>query len=175
MLGNSENKHADIETLRLKLIQYNPDNVSVQSLAELSHPYVDGRSEEWDSKLHQAWDETQAITYAVFLKQTGMLIGAVGLVGIRGTEGGMGYWIGEPFWKQGYCTEAAKALVDYCFETLKLSRLEAEYLVTNPASGRVMQKIGMKYKMCRVIKDSDGNDAELNVYEIFNDKNKEKK
>ena len=100
------------------------------------------------------------------LKQSAQLIGAIGLVGINGEDALMGYWIGEPYWKRGYCTEAAKAFIEFCFNDLKLNRIEAEYLVTNPASGRVMQKSGMTYKKSRFTEDRFGERAELNVYEI---------
>ena len=60
----------------------------------------------------------------------------------------LGYWIGQSFWRQGYCTEAARAVLGYGFELLELNRVYASYLTRNPASGRVMQKIGMAYEGC---------------------------
>jgi RimJ/RimL family protein N-acetyltransferase len=60
----------------------------------------------------------------------------------------MGYWIGKPFWNHGYCTEAAKRLVRFGFEALQLNRILARHLSRNPASGRVMEKIGMQYEGC---------------------------
>lgn len=56
----------------------------------------------------------------------------------------MGYWIGKPCWNRGYCSEAAEALLKYGFETLGLNRIFAHHMSSNPASGKVMQKIGMK-------------------------------
>jgi len=100
------------------------------------------------------------------LKGTGKLIGAIGLVGVKGNERGMGYWIGEPYWGLSYCTEAAKTFVEFCFENLNLTRIDAEHLVINLASGRVMKKIGMISKNSRMIKDRNGHNAKLNVYEI---------
>ena len=58
----------------------------------------------------------------------------------------LGYWIGKPYWSKGYCTEAAGALLDYGFKVLELNRIQARHLVSNPASGRVMQKLGMSYE-----------------------------
>jgi RimJ/RimL family protein N-acetyltransferase len=55
----------------------------------------------------------------------------------------MGYWIGKPFWNNGYCTEAARAVVEYGFGPLGLERIYANYLARNPASGRVLHKLGM--------------------------------
>jgi RimJ/RimL family protein N-acetyltransferase len=55
----------------------------------------------------------------------------------------MGYWVGVPYWNRGFCSEAAKAVVAYGFEELKLNKICANHFVTNPASGRVMVNIGM--------------------------------
>ena len=54
-----------------------------------------------------------------------------------------------PYWKQGYCTEAARAVLRYGFETRGLNRIGARHLARNPASGRVMQKLGMHYEGTR--------------------------
>ena len=61
----------------------------------------------------------------------------------------LGYWIGVPFWGQGYCTEAAKAVVDYGFKALDLNRVSSHHMGSNSASGRVLQKIGMRYEDCQ--------------------------
>jgi [ribosomal protein S5]-alanine N-acetyltransferase len=58
----------------------------------------------------------------------------------------MGYWIGVPYWGRGYCTEAAGALLAHAFGPLGLHRVHATHLTRNPASGRVMQKLGMRHE-----------------------------
>ena len=55
----------------------------------------------------------------------------------------MGYWLAEPYWNQGYTSEAAAALLQYGFNTLGLHKILATHLVENPASGKVMIKNGM--------------------------------
>jgi ribosomal-protein-alanine N-acetyltransferase len=60
----------------------------------------------------------------------------------------LGYWIGKPYWGNGYGTEAAKAVLHYGFTVLGLNRIYATHMSRNPASGRVMEKIGMKYEGC---------------------------
>ena len=49
-----------------------------------------------------------------------------------------------PAWGRGYATEAAAALCDYAFGALEVHRIAAQHLLRNPASGRVMQKLGMR-------------------------------
>ena len=56
------------------------------------------------------------------------------------------FWIGTPYWGNGYATEAAKALIDYCFRDLNLNRVAASYFGSNLASRRVMEKAGMTYE-----------------------------
>jgi len=53
----------------------------------------------------------------------------------------LGYWIARPHWGQGFATEAARALIDIA-RALKLPRLEGSHFVDNPASGRVLEKLG---------------------------------
>lgn len=55
----------------------------------------------------------------------------------------LGYWLGVPYWNRGYMTEAVQALVGYGFTELGLNKITASHFARNPASGRVMQKLGM--------------------------------
>jgi len=56
----------------------------------------------------------------------------------------IGYWIGRPFWKRGYVSEAAKAILNEARETLKVSTITAGVFNDNPASQRVLEKLGFK-------------------------------
>ena len=58
----------------------------------------------------------------------------------------LGYWIGKPYWRNGYATEAARAILQYGFGQLGLNRIHAGHFTRNPGSGRVMQKIGMTHE-----------------------------
>lgn len=57
-------------------------------------------------------------------------------------EAELGYWIGRPYWGQGYATEAAAAMVSYGFETLGLGTVLAVTLEANPGSVRILLKLG---------------------------------
>ena len=54
----------------------------------------------------------------------------------------IGYWLGRPFWGDGLATEAARAFTE---EARALGPLEACHFVDNPASGRVLEKVGFAY------------------------------
>ncbi len=118
----------------------------------IPHPYEDGMAEEWISTHQPAFEKGSGINLAITLKDTEkteetILIGAIG-IGIDQTEkiGELGYWVGKPYWNSGYCTEAAKALVTYAFDVLGLTSIHAFYFQRNPASGRVLKKIGMQFE-----------------------------
>jgi RimJ/RimL family protein N-acetyltransferase len=55
----------------------------------------------------------------------------------------LGYWIAKPFWGRGYATEAGAALVEIA-RTLGFRQLEAAHFIDNPASGRVLEKLGFQ-------------------------------
>jgi ribosomal-protein-alanine N-acetyltransferase len=87
----------------------------------------------------------------VFLirRQDQQLLGAITLDNIRrgpAQAGTLGYWIGQPFARQGFMREALEAVVHHAFTRLDLSRLEAACLPENAASRGVLEKCGFKYE-----------------------------
>jgi len=111
----------------------------------IPHPYPDGAAEKWISTHQPKFESGELINYAITLKETRELIGAVGLVVTkRFNHAELGYWIDKNRWGNGYATEAAKALLDYGFNTHGLHKIFAEHITRNPASGKVMKKLGMK-------------------------------
>ena len=77
-----------------------------------------------------------------------MLLGAITLDNIRrgpAQAGTTGYWIGQPFARQGFMKEAIDAVVHYAFRTLDLSRIEAGCLPENTPSRRLLEQCGYKY------------------------------
>jgi len=95
-------------------------------------------------------------TFAVVLKDTGKVVGSIGLmigsqsnIGLKDTEAEIGYWIGEPFWGQGLIPEAAKVVIDYGFNELKLDKIWCGVFVENTKSKRVEEKLGFNYQYTR--------------------------
>ncbi len=83
------------------------------------------------------------------LRRDGVLVGAITLDNIRrgpAQTGTIGYWIGQPFARQGYMREAIGAVVHHAFTELDLSRVEAACLPENAASRGVLEKSGFKYE-----------------------------
>jgi [ribosomal protein S5]-alanine N-acetyltransferase len=149
-----------LETARLLLRPFElADAPQVQRLAgawevantmlTLPHPYPDGAAKRWIATHAKAARKGKILNLAVCLKD-GMLIGGVSLMGFDTDHrrGELGYWIGKEYWGQGYCSEAAGALVRFGFERLGLNRIYGQHMSRNAASGRVLQKIGLKHEGC---------------------------
>lgn len=145
-----------IETPRLLLRAYaGTDAAAVQRLAgarevadttaRLPHPYPDGAAEGWIASHAASWAARQELALAVTAREDGQLLGSVGLVFDQANENAeLGFWIGLPFWRHGFATEAASALTDYAFRVLGLQRVQARHFARNPASGRVLLKAGLR-------------------------------
>ena len=71
------------------------------------------------------------------------LIGSCGLGRRPSGAVEMGYWIARPFWGRGFATEACSALTDIA-ATLGLTSLEGSHFLDNPASARVLEKLGFE-------------------------------
>ena len=111
----------------------------------IPHPYGEGVAEAWIDTHRDRWERGELASFAIVLRETGELAGAVGLaIDPRHLHAELGYWVGRPYWGLGICTEAARAVVEFGFRELGLRRIHAHHFTRNPASGRVMQKIGMR-------------------------------
>jgi RimJ/RimL family protein N-acetyltransferase len=155
-------KQPELRTERLFLRPFTvADAPVVQQLAgdrdiasptlNIPHPYEDGVAEGWISTHQQQLEAGKSVTFAIVLRKDGALIGSISLMEIdrQYEHAELGYWIGKPYWNSGYCTEAAEAILHYGFAVLDLNRIHAYHFGRNPASGRVMEKIGMTREGCR--------------------------
>ena len=85
--------------------------------------------------------------YAFFLfnARTNLLAGGLTLSNVRrgaAQTASLGYWIGEPFARQGLMSAAVRAVLPFGFESLRLHRIEAACLPTNEPSLRLLRKTG---------------------------------
>ncbi len=144
-----------VPTLRTRRLVLRPFELSdaprVQELAgdreialntmHIPFPYPDGVAEAFIKETTEAPD---GYSFAI---DDGLLAGGIGLRLTRDFERAeAGYWIGKPFWGRGYATEALAELIRFGFVELKLNRIYAGFFSRNPASGRVMEKNGLRYE-----------------------------
>jgi len=116
----------------------------------IPHPYPEGAAEAWIAGHAAAAERGEAIQLAIERREDGALVGAIGLELERGHDRAeLGYWVGVPYWGSGYATEAAAAVLRYAFEVERLNRVFAYHFTDNPASGRVLQKLGMTHEGTR--------------------------
>ena len=112
----------------------------------MPHPYPPEHFLNWVPR-HAEWFAND-IEYnlAITEKDTGAVVGSISISGIHKKHllGEIGYWVGRAYWNRGYTTEAARALTDYVFREKGLHKLIGRHFACNPASGRVMEKLGME-------------------------------
>ena len=112
----------------------------------IAHPYTEQDARDF-LELAQQPDK---LWLAITLRSDGRQIGGIGLrveQGHRHAE--LGYWLGTPYWGQGYATEATHEVLRYGFEELGLHRIFASHFKHNAASGRVLVKLGMSHEGCQ--------------------------
>ncbi|MGB0846063.1 MAG: GNAT family N-acetyltransferase [Thiolinea sp.] len=113
--------------------------------ANIPYPYPDGLAEEWISGHQPEWKAGTRASFAITHRENGVLLGAISLMHIADEEAEIGYWLGVDGWGKGYATEACCEILRFARENLRLVRVHARVLARNPASGRVLEKAGMRH------------------------------
>jgi len=131
----------------------------------IPHPYGVGAAYKWISTLDEKWKNREKAEYAILLKENAQYIGGISFVEINGDEAEIGYWIGVPYWNNGFCTEAGKLLIEYGLSKMTLRKITAMHLSTNPNSGRVLKKLGLEWRKSGYQKDREGNEVKFEFYE----------
>ncbi len=113
----------------------------------IPHPLKPEDAENWLKDKRNNFRKNHEIAWAICDRPAGHLLGAVGLrMNDKNDSAELGFWMGKPFWGNGYVTEASQEVIHFGFEVLKLNRIEAHHMVGNKASGRVLEKLGMQYE-----------------------------
>ena len=94
---------------------------------QIPHPYAENDARKFLTQANEEFQAGRAVSFAISISPGRGLCGAVGLhLADSHRRAELGYWIGMPFWGQGYATEAASAAVAFGFETLHLRRIFAQ-------------------------------------------------
>ncbi len=103
--------------------------------------------------------------YSWAITLEGQIIGYISLfdVDVDSESAELGYSIGSRWWGQGYATEAAEAVLDFAFLTVRMHRVQATYHPDNIASKRVLEKVGMRFEGIQreAQRNSDGTYSDL--------------
>ena len=113
--------------------------------ASLPLPYFTLAAEFWI--MSQTSDWQRGISYAyIITDEAGNFMGVMDLFTNSDGDREIGYWLARAYWGHGYITEAAIAVLAEGFSSLALPYIDAGYFIDNPASGRVLDKLGFVSK-----------------------------
>lgn len=119
------------------------------------------------------YNNIDSYQWAIELKESGRVIGSISLMNIdhHNENCEIGYCIGKAFWKKGIVTEACLAIIDLAFKEIGFQRIMGRHDVENQASGRVMEKCGLKYEgtLRKINKNNKGVLVDCKYYSILKD------
>lgn len=117
--------------------------------ARIPHPYVPEDARAFIER--NAAEPRGRGAYAMIRTADGVFLGCCGVHdrdrpdATEAPAPEIGYWLGQPYWGNGYATEAARALVAATFADISLARINASCRTVNPASRRVLEKCGFRF------------------------------
>jgi ribosomal-protein-alanine N-acetyltransferase len=112
-----------------------------KNLSTAPHPYTLADAEAFFARHSESCARGESHVFALVRKSDHAFIGKNGLHAKDGVVE-MGYWHGKPYWGRGFGTEAARRVLSFGFNDLKLERIVAGWFEDNPASGRILSKLG---------------------------------
>lgn len=110
------------------------------------HPYLRSHGQEFLRRVRRAWPET---TFAI--EVDGRAVGGIGFMlqqDVERVSSEIGYWLGEPYWGRGICSDALRAVTQYAIAQHGLTRVFAIPFAHNRASCRVLEKAGFELEGC---------------------------
>lgn len=116
--------------------------------ATIPHPYTVQDALDWITGSYGA----EGLTLAICRKADGEFIGCCGYSVTEAGTAEIGYWIGEPYWNQGYATEAVRAMIDHLFTATGHQTLTAGCRVSNEPSRAVLDKCGFQWTGARLFR-----------------------
>lgn len=126
---------------------YASDYDVAKTTLNIPHPYPKGGGKEFVTAMLEQMKKGNHYTFAIDYLEKDQFIGLISLhVNKDFSHAELGYWIGKPFWGQGFGTEAVQAMLLFGFHELKLHKIFARAFKENSASWRIMEKNGMIYE-----------------------------
>lgn len=130
-----------------------------RNLMRVPHPYPEEEYAPWIRSAREAMERREQYPLAIVLKETGLPIGACDIEDIswEHLRAEVSYWLGQPYWRKGYMTQAVQRMAQFAFEELGLHRLHAYCFTWNAGSIGVLEKTGFKREghIRRAVKKGD--------------------
>jgi RimJ/RimL family protein N-acetyltransferase len=116
------------------------------TMISVPHPYPLQLAVDWISRHDRESHSSLAVSFAISEAGSKQLVGCVELrdIEVEHAQAELSFWIGKPFWRLGYASEAGTATVRIGFDSLDLNRIYAFHMARNPASGSVLSKLGFQ-------------------------------
>ncbi len=119
-------------------------------MLRVPHPYSPEAAIEFIRGARTRWEKGEAYAFVGQELVGGRIVSCVGLdLAVEHHHAELGYWVAPECWGAGYATEAGSAMLRFGFERLKLRRVHAGFYTHNPASGRVLEKLGFRHEGVR--------------------------
>jgi [ribosomal protein S5]-alanine N-acetyltransferase len=132
---------AEADAEAIQLLAADP---AIAATTRVPHPYPENGARDFIAKSLLERAEGSAHVFAI--KDRSEVVGVCGLHGIEnGRAEELGYWIGRPFWGNGYATFAVGMVLQFAFFNLRLTHIRATALQTNAASRRVLEKNAFQF------------------------------
>ena len=105
-----------------------------------------GEAKDYCRYMTRRYRADEPSSWGIVDKKTGRLVGTIGYMNydMDNASVEIGYSLAKWMWNGGYMTEALRRVIDYTFDAMDINRIEAQHELDNPASGRVMEKCGMR-------------------------------
>lgn len=115
------------------------------NLGSVPYPYPKEALCPWIEASRESVQAGACLVMAIHIKNTGKPIGVCSIyINDKHLKAEIGYWIGKPYWNNGYMTEAISRMIEYGFDDIGLYRIFGRCFARNKASARVMEKSSMK-------------------------------
>ncbi len=119
------------------------NNEYIATAADLPYPYLHQDAVKWIAAKSRRKSGEQYLHYVIILADTKLIIGTVTVVlQCKLKQAELGYWIGEPYWNNGYATEAVTAVVTHLLKDPGILRVYCRVALHNEASIKVLSKVG---------------------------------
>ena len=126
---------------------FSRDLLPSEMISEIQTAQKDiGEAKDYCRYMTRRYRADEPSSWGIVDKKTGRLVGTIGYMdySMDNASVEIGYSLARWLWNGGYMTEALARVIDYTFESMDINRIEAQHELDNPASGRVMEKCGMR-------------------------------
>jgi [ribosomal protein S5]-alanine N-acetyltransferase len=131
------------------LVQWLNDPVIFANTLKIPSPYTEADGEHFLNLVEDRGNVHGVPVNWAIREKSGLLIGGLGRfceTGPKGHRDEIGYWLAEPYRGKGLMPEIVKTYCQYLFDTTPLVRIYAQVFDYNPASARVLEKVGFRYE-----------------------------